>query len=130
MKSLLVGLITFVTAFSSAFAKDSLWGVGNDGTLALNPFEHRAGGTSRAADITLIMGSWFLNGKVVDSGGGYPNPGAITLTGRNGSPRGTFTGTIRMDFTAEKVRLTGTRKLSSTSFNLNNTIRYKELVGL
>ena len=130
MKSFLVGLLTAITAFSSAFAKDSLWGVGNDGTLALNLFEHRARGTSRAADITLIMGSWFLSGKLVDSGNGYPNPGAITLTGRNGSLRGTFTGTIRLDFAAKKVRLTGTLALGPASFNLNNTIRYKELIGL
>ena len=130
MKSLLVGIIAAATIFSPAFAKDSLWGLGYDSKVALNLFEHRAGGTSREADITLIMGSWFLSGKVVDSGNGYPNPGAITLTGRNGSLRGVFRGTIRLDFTGKKMRLKGTLTLGPASFILDETIRYRELNGL
>lgn len=126
MKICFVGIIASLLMLVSSFAKDSVWVLGNNQKVAINVFEHRVGADKRAAEITLIIGSWFLSGQVKDSGQGYANPAPVTLKTKDA----TFKGTISVDFSKNKVTLKGKLTLIGQPFDLNETMSVKELRGL
>jgi hypothetical protein len=126
MKTYLIGIIVGILMAVSSFAKDSVWVLGNNNKVAINIFEHRVGSDKRAAEVTLIMGSWLLTGKVKDNGQGYVNPAPVTLTTKSGN----FKGTISVDFSKSKVTLKGTLTLDGEPFTLNEVIPCKELQGI
>jgi hypothetical protein len=126
MRIFLLGIIAGLLIPVSSYAKDSVWILGNNNKVAINVFEHRVGAEHRAAEVTLIMGSWFLNGQLKDSGQGYANPTPINLTTKSGS----FKGTISVDFAKNKVTLKGTLTLDGEPIPLNEVIPCKELKGI
>jgi hypothetical protein len=126
MKTSIIVILVGMLISVSAFAKDSVWLLGNDDKVAVNILEHRVGSDDRAAEITLIMGSWLLTGQVKDTGQGYTNPAPVTLTTKNG----TFKGTISIDFEKTKVTLKGKLTLDDEPFTLNELIPCKELQGI
>jgi len=126
MKTSIIAILVGMLMAASAFAKDSVWILGNNNKVAINVFEHRVGADQRAAEVTLIMGSWFLNGQLKDRGQGYANPAPITLTTKSGS----FKGTISVDFSTNKVTLKGTLTLDGEPIPLNEVISCKELKGI
>ena len=127
LKTLLLGIVGTLVFSTVAFARDSAWLLGDNGKVAVNIFEHRAG-MGRATGVTLIYGSFFLHGELHDT-----NSGKITLVLSDPQPanRYTFTGTISIDYEKSQLTLKGAMTDGTADHTeiekLNSTIKCKPL---
>ena len=127
VKVLLLGLVGTLVSLAAAFAGDIAWLLGDNGKVAVNVFEHRSG-MGRAIGVTLIYGSFFLQGELHDT-----NSGKITLVSSDPQPEGryTFTGTISVNYEKSQVTLKGTMTEGSPAHaeieRINSIIKCKRL---
>ena len=106
MKSPLAVLLAASLLLLSAVpaqARDSVCLLGDDGKIAVSTFEHRAGGSNRATDVTLIFGGHILRGLLKDV-----NSGPIAMKEFGSGPNGySFSGTISVDYPTRRITLKG-----------------------
>jgi hypothetical protein len=128
MKRIVVTIAVNLFLCCFANAKDSLWGLGDNGKIAINLFEHRSSGSSRLIDVTLIMGGWFLAGSVKEPSDGHVEDRPIRLAAKNAS----FEGTISVKFGEDtsEIKLKGKLTLGHSPFALDESIDCKMMVGL
>ena len=110
-----------------SLGKDSFWGLGDDGKIAISFLDYRSGASSRVLDVTLIMGDSLLIGSLKEPIGNI-NDQPLKLAGKNG----TFKGRLSIDWTDDKkpLKLSGQLILFGNSYRLDETIHYKEMTGL
>jgi hypothetical protein len=121
-----VALSLFLCSFANA--KDSLWGLGDNGKIAISFFEHRSDASGRVIDVTLIIGGWLLTGSIKEPDDGRVEGRPISLAGKNAS----FEGTINVGFGDEtsEIKLKGKLTLGPNVIALDESIHCKTMVGL
>ena len=96
---------------------DPSWLACDDGTLALNVFEHRSStGASRVTDATMFLGNNIVSGKISSTG-------RTRLSGGGSS----FSGTSTIDFEANTVAVKGSLDLEGTTFAIDKKLSCKSL---
>lgn len=122
----IVALSLFLCSLSDA--KDSLWGLGDNGRIAINFLEHRSEATSRVIDVTLILGNWFVAGRIREPNDARVEDTPISLSAKNAS----FEGTISVKFGSDKseVKLKGKLTLGPSAFTLDESVDCKTIAGL
>lgn len=128
MKGIAAALVLSLFLSPIARARDSLWGLGDNGRMAISFFEHRSGASSRVIDVTLIVGGWFLAGGVKEPSDGDVEDRAISLTAKEA----TFKGGISVQFggDASDVKLKGKLTLGGNAVMLDESIHCKTMAGL
>ena len=128
MKRIAPSLALCLFLCSLANAKDSLWGLGDNGRIAISFLEHRAGASLRVIDVTLIVGGWLLAGSVKEPSDGHVEDRPISLAAKNA----TFEGTFNVEFGGDtnKIKLKGKLTLRGSAFILDESIDCKTMIGL
>jgi hypothetical protein len=106
----------------AAHASDSEWLLCDDGSLALNLFEHRAAdGMNREADLKLLLGDHLLLAVLKNVDSGPVNMKSPTV------PTDAFAGKITIDYAKNKVTLKGKLTLNGQASDLKTSLACKEL---
>ncbi len=119
IKRFTFGFLAVVLFSTAALAGDSTWLLGDDGKIALNTFEHRAGeGDGRETSVTLIYGEHFLSGKLKDV-----DSGKITLKASSSIPENAyvFKGSISIDYDKSEITLKGKMTVGDTEIDTYST---------
>ena len=123
-----VAIALAAMALPPAYGRDSLWLVGDDGSIAVTTFERRnSTGDGRETNVTLIYGEYVLRGMLRGA-----DSGKIELTemGHPSDPY-VFTGNISVSYgepQANRVRLSGVLKYGSHGDRkIDTTISCKEM---
>ena len=108
MKSVLVAAMSLLVSVS-AVAADSTWLLCNNGALAVNSVERRAGIDDRSTNIKLMLGVHLFSGELKNT-----DSGPVLLKGK--SSQDVFTGTMNFNYTNNILTLKGTLKIDGQPF--------------
>jgi hypothetical protein len=133
---ILVKLVILSSLFSfwalPCQAKDSLWLLCDNGKMALNLHEHRAG-LGRAISFSLLFGGYTLTGDLINANQSIDQKtsevtdyGKVVLRGNPKYPSN-FKGEIAVNYTKEVVSLNGVLNLQGERFNIKYQLQCKEL---
>jgi hypothetical protein len=119
MKNLILAFVLALGSLS-AQAADSTWLLCDNGSLALNVLEHRAGASGRATSLTLIYGMHIMKGELVNA-----DAGAISLDGSEPGAVKTFNGNISISYQKNAVVLSGAMDLYGTPTRVRTQLKCK-----
>lgn len=117
---IMTALITLFV-FSVANASDSSWLLCENGSLAVNVFEHRIGAQDRGASITLLVGIHSMKGELFNSSFGF-----VALRDFSSFDDG-FNGNINIDYNNKKITLDGSLSLSGTFYSVHHNLSCKTM---
>jgi hypothetical protein len=127
---ILSNIVSFLTL--PCQAKDSLWLLCDNGKMALNLHEHRAG-LGRAISFSLLFGGYTLTGDLINANQSIDQKtsevtdyGKVVLRGNPKYPSN-FKGEIAVNYTKEVVSLNGVLNLQGERFNIKYQLQCKEL---